>query len=91
MGINDREPSAAPPQPNFGLSPAKALRRKGFKKKTLFRTSRPFGEAQGMLGVLARGLSESEKSSASEEIAQAANIVMYSSPGITKKDSESEY
>ena len=47
--INHKEPSAAKPQPNFGLSPdAKAAKR----KKYLFELS--------VLGALAGGISESE-------------------------------
>ena len=50
--INHKGPSAAQPQPNFGISLAKAQRRKGFKNKILLRTWR--------LCVLARGISEFE-------------------------------
>jgi hypothetical protein len=57
------------PPPNFGISLAKALRRKGFKKKSLFRTSRPFDVAQDMLCVLARDKSESEKSPVLDKMA----------------------
>jgi hypothetical protein len=32
---HDEAPSAAEPQPKLGVFPAKTLRRKGFKKKTL--------------------------------------------------------
>jgi hypothetical protein len=67
--FNHREPGAAAPQAKFGVFLAKALRRKGFKKRTVFLTSR--------LCVLARGISESEKSSAQEKFAQAAKIVVY--------------
>ncbi len=51
------EPSAAAPQPKLGVFPAKTLRRKGFKKKTL-----------SELGAFAGGISESETFTVSENL-----------------------